>query len=62
MGAVIRGSICLVLAAALLPCALFAEGSESFWTRDTLTGDWGGGRTWLADHCVGVQFEFTEYY
>jgi porin len=30
--------------------------------RDTLTGDWGGGRTWLAEHGVGVQLEFTEYY
>ena len=28
-----------------------------FWHRDTLTGDWGGGRTWLADH--GVTFSMT---
>jgi porin len=33
------------------------DGLSEFWHRDTLTGDWGGDRTWLADH--GVSFTMT---
>jgi porin len=62
MAVAIGGVVCLTLALTLLPFACSAEDGGSLWTRDTLTGDWGGGRTWLADHGVGVQFEFTEYY
>jgi len=33
------------------------DSATDFWHRDTLTGDWGGGRPWLADH--GVTFSMT---
>jgi porin len=33
------------------------DGLSAFWHGDTLTGDWGGDRTWLADH--GVTFSMT---
>ena len=36
-----------------------AAQSESFWTRETLTGDWGGTRTALADHGVEIGLEYT---
>ncbi len=34
-----------------------SDSVTDFWHRDTLTGDWGGDRTWLADH--GVTFSMT---
>ena len=34
-----------------------SDSASDFWHRDTLSGDWGGGRTWLADH--GVTFSMT---
>lgn len=31
---------------------------KSIWEQDTLTGDWGGARTWLSDH--GITFSLSE--
>ena len=30
--------------------------------RDTLTGDWGGGRTWLKEHGITLKPRFTGFY
>ncbi len=30
--------------------------------RDTLTGDWGGGRTWLQEHGVSLKPRLTQFY
>jgi porin len=45
--------------------ALFAQElkqPESWKTRDNLTGDWGGGRTWLKEHGITVTPRFTQFY
>jgi porin len=59
------------MTALLLVCAVlftpdtWAEGSktwaEDIWTRDKLTGDWGGGRTYLTDHGVDIGLRFSGY-
>ena len=43
------------------PVELVAEDS-SIWTRDTLTGDWGGMRSTLKEHGISVDFSATGYY
>ena len=30
--------------------------------RDTLTGDWGGGRTWLKEHGITIKPRLTQFY
>jgi porin len=39
-----------------------AQAEESFWTRDTLTGDWFGVRDTLADHGLTTELSTTGYY
>lgn len=36
--------------------------AENFWTRDTLTGDWGGFRTQLAENGLTTEVSLTGYY
>ena len=36
--------------------------AEDIWTRDKLTGDWGGGRTTLSDHGVDIGLRLSQYY
>jgi len=36
--------------------------AEDIWTRDKLTGDWGGGRTTLSDHGVDIDLRLSQYY
>jgi porin len=36
--------------------------SGSLLTRSTLTGDWGGGRTWQEEHGITLKPRFTQYY
>ena len=38
------------------------DGSPDWLTRDTLTGDWGGGRTWLDEHGIEVKPRLTQFY
>jgi porin len=38
------------------------EQFEDIWTRDKLTGDWGGWRTDLLDHGIDAQFRLSQYY
>lgn len=38
-----------------------ASAQDSFWTRDKLTGDWGGARTTLANHGVGFELDASGY-
>jgi porin len=52
----------LAVAVTLLPWVTQAEDGDPLWSRETLTGDWGGARTWLAERGVTVQLEFTEFY
>jgi porin len=35
---------------------------EDIWTRDKLTGDWGGLRTDLADYGIGLDLRLSQYY
>jgi porin len=59
------------LTALLLVCALlfttvtWAEDSKTsgkdIWSRDKLTGDWWGGRTWLTDHGIDIGLRLTQY-
>lgn len=51
-----------VCALACLLAASATARSESFWTRDTLTGNWGGLRTGLAERGVIVELSSTGYY
>ena len=60
------------LAALLLVCAVlfttntWAEDSktwaEDIWSRDKLTGDWWGGRTYLSDHGIDIGLRLSQYY
>jgi porin len=35
---------------------------DSIWTRDKLTGDWWGGRTYLTDHGIDIDLRLSQYY
>ena len=48
----------LVVLLAAVP-ALAQEGASDFWQRDTLTGDWGGLRTTLAEQGVTFTLKYT---
>ena len=41
----------------------FADQSsgDTLWTRDKLTGDWGGGRTYLSDHGIDTDLRLSYY-
>ena len=36
--------------------------SESIWTRDKLTGDWGGARSDLSEDGIDLEFRLSQYY
>ena len=36
--------------------------SPGWLERDTLTGDWGGGRTWLKEHGITIKPRLTQFY
>jgi len=42
----------------ILPIPEFNGG---FWERDRLTGDWNGGRTWLAERGLQFELDFTQH-
>jgi porin len=56
----------LLLCAALFAPKTWAEDSktwaEDIWTRDKLTGDWWGGRTYLSDHGIDIGLRLSQYY
>ena len=56
-----------VLLFSFLGSPAFAEdGLQTYagdlWTRSTLTGDWGGGRTWLKEHGITLTPRLTQFY
>ena len=56
-------ALVLVLAATGVPS--FAEqsaGGDSVWTRDKLTGDWGGLRSDLSKHGIDIDLRLSQYY
>ena len=58
-------SLTLVILSAVSGSAWSAEevAAPSDWlTRDTLTGDWGGGRTWLEDRGVVLEPRLSQFY
>ena len=68
-----RNTIGLIFLALLVlsSTALFATNTmaeesqtraEDIWTRDKLTGDWGGTRSDLSDHGVDIGLRLTQYY
>lgn len=56
----------IVLALALLATSMpaFAEGAagESIWTRDKLSGDWGGLRSDLGKHGIDMDIKLSQFY
>jgi porin len=36
--------------------------AEDIWSRDKLTGDWWGGRTYLSDHGIDIGLRLSQYY
>ncbi len=38
------------------------EQFEDVWTRDKLTGDWGGWRTDVLDHGIDIDLRLSQYY
>ena len=56
-------TLCLGLSFLLVAPPLFAdEGQDSIWTRDKLTGDWGGLRSKWEEHGIGLDFRLSQYY
>jgi porin len=56
-------TLCLGLSFLLGALPVFAaEGQASFWTRDKVTGDWGGARTDLHDHGIDLELNFSQFY
>jgi len=63
----------LSLYAALLATTTWAQDSKTgaedintwakdVWTRDKLTGDWWGGRTWLSKHGIDIDLRLSQYW
>ena len=53
------------LAALLSLCSAVFAGdtwAEDIWSRDKLTGDWWGGRTYLSDHGIDIGLRLSQYY
>ena len=44
------------------PDRSFKESFKEIWTRDKLTGDWGGLRTDLHDHGIDIDLRLSQYY
>ena len=42
--------------------ATSAAPPPGWWERDTLTGDWGGGRSRLQEHGIRLRPQFTQFY
>ncbi|MGD9018423.1 MAG: carbohydrate porin [Desulfobacterales bacterium] len=68
-----RNTIGLIFLALLVlsSTALFATNTmaeesqtraEDIWTRDKLTGDWWGGRTYFSDHGIDIGLRLSQYY
>ena len=58
-------SLTLVVLSAVTGSSWSAEVTEApsnGLVRDTLTGDWGGGRTWLQEHGVTVEPRLSQFY
>jgi porin len=47
---------------AITPATTDATPPPSWLDRDTLTGDWGGARTWLQDHGITLKPRLTQFY
>jgi porin len=55
--------VALVIVATGVPIhAAEPAGGDSIWTRDKLTGDWGGARTYLSDHGIDIDLRLTQYF
>ena len=39
-----------------------ADSNDSIWTRDKLSGDWGGLRSDLGERGIDFEFRFNQYY
>jgi porin len=44
------------------PATTAAPPPPGWLERDTLTGDWGGGRTWLKEHGITIKPRLTQFY
>ena len=49
----------LLLLLAWMPAGISQASADDLWRREYFTGDWGGARTWLIEHGVGVNAAFT---
>ena len=55
--------LALVLQLAVHGVAWAADAADPDWrTNETLTGDWGGGRTWLQQHGITLEPRLTQFY
>ena len=52
----------IVLAQAAADSAESKPATESIWTRDKLTGVWGGLRSDLTKHDINIDLRLTQYY
>ena len=53
--------LALVLAATGVPSFADQSSGDTLWTRDKLTGDWGGARTYLSDHGIDIGIRLSYY-
>ena len=63
---VATGLLALMLIPFLASQGFAQEGVQTdpgdLWTRSALTGDWGGGRTWLKEHGITLTPRITQFY
>jgi len=59
---VIMVILCMALPSQAEEAAPANTYSGDIWSRSTLTGDWGGGRTWLKEHGITLAPRLTQFY
>jgi porin len=59
---VIMVILCMALPSQAEEAAPAKTDSGDIWSRSTLTGDWGGCRTWLEEHGITLAPRLTQFY
>ena len=52
----------IIMGGGTTPATTAPAPSPGWLERDKLTGDWGGGRTWLKEHGITIKPRLTQFY